>query len=169
MFDWDSDYESVIDGQPDALAELLPAAVLAAPTPSILSRLRGVAGRSLMGVAVVAGLAVAGSVQMQGGPVLQEMRTLMALPMQMLGWDDSVMPEGLLAYDQAQYDNFRYGIAGFSDSELLAYARETQAMVAGDGLLAAYSRDALLLTYREMNRRGLDQIVILSRVAYPQM
>lgn len=162
MFDWDRDYDSVVERSAAESGIVIHAEpAVSAPAPGrverLTSRLRGAAGRSLMAVAVVLGLGAAGSTALllQDAPSLYRLQAALAVPLQFLGLDDSAMPAELIAYDQTQYDNFRHGIARFSDTDLAAYARSAEATLAGDSALEAFTRDALFLTYREMERRGL--------------
>lgn len=79
------------------------------------------------------------------------------------------MPAELLAYDRAQFDNFRRGIANFSDAELLEYARATEADLARvRGVQSDYVLDALLLTSHEIERRGLSSPTLSARLRASQ-
>ena len=160
MFDWDRDYDSVVERRAEDSGISLPAAAIEAPSPwtsRVGQRLQGMAGRALMSMAVVLSLGAAGTTALvlQDAPAARHVTAALALPLYWLGLDDSRMPEELLAYDQTQYDNFRHGIARFSDADLLTYVHHAEASLAGDSGLAAFTRDALFLSYREMDRRGL--------------
>lgn len=88
------------------------------------------------------------------------------VPFRVLGLDDSRMPPGLLVYDQAQPDRFRQGIVRFSDEELLEFARTTQHDLGAGGAMAAAAHDSLLLTRREIGRRGLPLPLTTLRDAF---
>ncbi len=156
MFDWDSHYEDVV------AATVLPEVTEAEAAPRLkrwASRGRALAGRWAMAAAVAAGLFAAGtgvSMIPRDAPGAW-LSAVSRQTMQVLGLDDSAMPAGLLAYDQAQFDRFRHGIAGFTDSELLDFARVTQRDLNGVNTMAAYTHDALLLTHLEIDRRGLHR------------
>ncbi|MFN4099883.1 MAG: hypothetical protein ACK4GT_08905, partial [Pararhodobacter sp.] len=142
MFDWDTDYEGVVESRVLCVHER------AAPaTASLRQRLTGglggLAGRCVMAGVVALGLAGAALVTVPGAPV-PVFAMLVSWPAQA-----PAMPDGLHAYDHSQFINFHRGIARFSDADLLNYARETERTLAGDNPMAAFTRDALFLTHGE--------------------
>ena len=165
MFDWDTQYEDVVT------ATAFPIVIETDATPRLkrwVRRSRALAGRWVMAAAVAAGMFGAGTGALMVPRDAPEhwLASITELTMQVLGHDDSAMPSGLLAYDQAQFDRFRHGIAGFTDSELLDFARVTQRDLSGANVMAAYTHDALLLAHLEIDRRGLHRPLASLRDAF---
>lgn len=161
MFDWDKHYDDVVASAPIAVAP-----VARQPEPgSRLTRWAGgvkaLAGRWAMAGAVALCLGAAGFGALLVPPEAPGRWYSAALGWSAarLGFDDPTMPAELLAYDQAQYDNFRRGITRFSNAELLDFLRVTQRELNGRNVMAAYTQDALFLTQREIDRRGLTRPV----------
>ena len=157
MFNWDDDYETLV-AEKKVILRSVPATD--ATRQSKRERVRDFARRAaLPGVVAVALAAVAAGVQFlpasNNGTVFASIAQLPAL---VFGGGDAVMPEALQAYDQSQYDHFRRGIVGFSDADLLEYARSTQASLHGaDAVMGGFLMDALFLAEREIDRRGLPR------------
>jgi hypothetical protein len=169
MFDWDTHYDEVVadatEGKTDAAGDPAP------ERASWAQRARAFAGRWAMAAAVAVGMSAAGTGALlvpRDAPErwMAQASAWSTTLLGAVGLDDSALPEGLLAYDQAQYDRFRRGIARFSDDELLDYARTTQRDLNGSNVMAAYTHDALFLTQREIERRGLNRPVASLRDAF---
>ncbi|MCA0203747.1 hypothetical protein [Pararhodobacter sp.] len=156
MFDWDKHYDDVVATAPVMVTPV------AQPEPGSrwtrwAGGARAFAGRWAMAgaVALCLGAAGFGALMVPPGAPGRWYSAAMGWSAVRLGLDDPTMPAELLAYDQAQYDNFRRGIARFSDAELLDFLRVTQRELNGRNVMAAYTQDALFLTQREIDRRGL--------------
>ena len=164
MFNWDADYDDLVKDRAvliAATADLQPEAAGAAPSlreraASLVSHLQGFAGKWAMAGAVALMLGALGTtaafVPRAGGDVSLASFTDWSLGI--LGLAEP-MPEGLLAYEQPQFDNFRRGIARFSDAELIDYLRAAQRDLDAGSPTADFTRDALFLAHREVERRGL--------------
>lgn len=157
MFNWDEDYETLVTTSTVVLRDIPADAPQATPW---LTRVRDIARRAMMPALVALGLtAVAAGVQFvpsfNNGAALSSLTQWSSL---VFGDGDVVMPDALHTYDQSQYDRFRHGIAGFSDADLLDYARTTQASLIGAGdVMGGFLMDALYLAEREIDRRGLPR------------
>ena len=144
MFDWDQD----IDDLTAQRSVARPVAPVAAPPGRGRIR-RALVTLGLPLVVVGALFAAPGLAPARSDPAMASFG-LSRLSM------DTALPDGLLSYDQAQYDNFRRGIQRFSDSELLAFAAATRRDQANPRLtLASWDLDALRLADLEIARRGL--------------
>lgn len=145
MFDWDQDFDEVVT------RHSLPGVQAAHPVAQPTGRIR----RALLALGVPA-IAMAALLAAPSFAPADTRATFAAFGFSRLAMDPG-MPEGLLSYDQAQYDNFRHGIARFSDSELLAFAAATRRDQANPRLTPAdWDLDALRLTDLEIVRRGLQ-------------
>lgn len=138
MFDWDQDCDTVTSA---------PATAPVASASADQGRLR----RGLMALGVPLGVVAALFI----APASPN-AALAGFALSRLS-PEPAMPAGLLSYDRDRYDNFRSGIARFSDSEVLAYAAATRRDQANPRLIFAdWDRDALHLTELEITRRGLQ-------------
>lgn len=151
MFDWDQDCDNVTSA---------PATAPVASASPDRGRLR----RGLMSLGVplvvVAALFIA-----PGFAPASPNAALAGFALSRLS-PEPAMPAGLLSYDRDRYDNFRSGIARFSDSEVLAYAAATRRDQANPRLIFAdWDRDALHLTELEITRRGL-QVPVAAGAAF---
>lgn len=145
MFDWDQDFDDVTSSRrlPQAAAP-----VVAAPRRGHIRRALITLGLPV--VVVVALFAAPSFAPASSGAALGGFG-LSRLTL------DAGMPDGLLSYDQTQYDNFCRGIVRFSNSELLAFAAATRRDQANARrVIASWDRDALRLADREIARRGLQ-------------
>ncbi len=153
MFDWDEDYESLVAPVGVTVAAL-------APRRSVIDALGDGARRLALAALVALALGVAGAAALIGPA---DIRAQVAS----LGWmwgTQAAMPAALLHYEQSQFDNFRRGIAGFSDADLLGYANSLQRdLHSAGGLMTGFTRDALYLAQMEIDRRGLQRPVVLLR------
>lgn len=155
MFDWDQDFDDVIKTRP------IPVAVPAVQPGS--GRIRRALLTFGMPLAVVAALWGANH-STPGGPMV----AVSAVGL-MSFLSPVSMPDGLLTYDQSHFDNFRAGIARFSDAELLAYAVATQRDHAESRLADRdWAHDMLILTRQEIDRRGLVQPPAMAALSVPE-
>ncbi len=145
MFDWDRDFEAVVQRQLDGVTPT------AAPTRQRPLIRRGVAA---LGVAVIGIAMLTASL-----PIAPGRAATMAMAIVWPGFTAAdPMPDDLLAYERAQFDSFRRGIARFSDADLIGFAEVTQRSF-GDATdpMTAYSVDAVSLALHEIERRGLSR------------
>jgi len=153
MFDWDADYEGVVQSRVIAIQGN------GDHKPARPSRHRLIAGVVALALALGTGAAVL--VTLPAGPSIPGLAAMVRWPAQ-----TPALPAGLHAYDHSQFLNFHRGIARFSDAELLSYARETERSLTGDNPMAAFTRDALFLAQREIDRRGLRRPLGSLRAAF---
>jgi len=153
MFDWDNDVDSLTRRNVAPLAE---------PTVEKTGALRSLASRWLAPVAVVIGLAAAG----QSVFDLDLLPTNQAVSLSSAGGlraalfqtVEDTAPVELIIYQDMQYASFMRGIVQFKDADLLSYASATaRELETGDDLMVPYQLDALWLTNREIERRGLTR------------
>lgn len=155
MFDWDKDFEEVTTTRP-----------VIAPVAVAPSAHRGRIRRALLTYAmplVVVGALWTATQQTAAAPGVAfagvSMLGLLSTP---------VMPEGLRSYDQTQFDNFRAGIARFSDADLLAYAVATHRDHVESRLADQdWAHDMLILTNQEIDRRGLQRPSVMAALDAP--
>ncbi|MCB1397236.1 MAG: hypothetical protein H6898_02920 [Rhodobacter sp.] len=149
MFDWDSDYEGVVETK-----------VLARAGETGNGFIRGILTRWVAPLAVVAGLSLAGSLTVgtETGRFLSA--SLGQAGAFLFGTRIEEPPADLIAYGPEQFHNFMRGVAGFSNEDLLTFAAVTQR---GLGDLSnpstPFMLDVLFLTYREIERRGMARPV----------
>ena len=168
MFNWDSDYDDLVEDRSDLLRRETPSPTKAGIAPgsslrdraaSVVANFRGFAGKWAMAGAVAVMLGALGTtavfVPRDGGPSVAAFAEW-SLALVGLGGQ---MPEGLLAYEQAQFDNFRRGISGFTDADLFDYLRANQRDLEAGSPTSDFTRDALFLAHREVERRGLPMPV----------
>ncbi|MCB1389409.1 MAG: hypothetical protein KDK12_09785 [Rhodobacteraceae bacterium] len=156
MFDWDTHYDDVV-GPAAGHEQAEPAEDTRALLRRWALELRSLVGHWAMAgiVALALGAIGSGAMMLPREAPARWLSAATQWSAGVLGLDDSARPAELLAYDQAQYDRFRRGIARFSDTDLLDYIRVTQHDLNGANPMAAYTHDALYLAQREVERRGL--------------
>lgn len=126
--------------------------------------LRSFAARWLAPLAVIAGIALAGQSVFRLDAMFGAQNVASASVGGLRGafpalFQDT-MPTDLVAYDESQYRNFSQGIARFSNADLLEYAATTARDLRGiEDPMTPFLLDVLLLTHREIDRRGLTRPV----------
>lgn len=152
MFDWDRDFEEVTAAR--CLANRAASTAIAAPNRGRIRRALMTVGLPLV---MVGALFTAPTFAPASSDAVFGAFGLSHLTL------EPAMPTGLLSYDQAQFDNFRQGIARFTDSELLAHAAASRRDAVNPRLtMADWDLDALRLTELEIARRGLRMPVSVS-------
>lgn len=154
MFDWDRDVDTLVAPSACPLYTAVPACVRRSrPVARAACVVLGIAGLVMLGESVFHFAPAAGGMS----PARAATGGLRA------AFQPAVvdqMPEDLLVYEPYQYENFMRGIVKFSDLELLAYVATTmrdlsQEPGARRGPMEPYLMDVLMLTNREIERRGL--------------
>lgn len=154
MFDWDTDFDAVVEER-----RIAPVTSRATETRGVL---RCALTRWAAPLAVVAGLALAGSLVMGPQTAVGRFASASVGHAQALLFGAPVEepPAELIAYGPEQFHNFMRGIAAFSDADLLTFASSTQQSLGDHANPAtAFQLDVLFLTYREIERRGMARPV----------
>lgn len=153
MFDWDKDQDDILERT---------AIEMPAETAEESGYLRATLSRWLAPAAVICGIALAGhSVFRVDLPFLgaeYASASVGGLRATLFRAPENEMPSDLIVYGADQYENFMQGIVRFSDTDLLQYAATTERDLQQiQTTMTPYMLDALLLTQREIERRGLSR------------
>jgi len=153
MFDWDSDQDQILE-KTDVTKPAEP--------DSRGGYWRATATRWLAPAAVILGIALAGqSVFRLNLPFVDAeyaTASVGGLRAALIRGSDGAMPDDLIVYGADQYQNFMAGIVRFSNTDLLEYAATTaRDLQRIDTAMTPYMLDALALTYREIENRGLSR------------
>lgn len=158
MFDWDKDFDDTV----------APRRIEAREDRAETRRtLHGAATRWLAPAAVIAGLALAGVLVIDRGEGAVGRAALAGTVAGSLvglvpGLRADRPPADLIAYGPEQYANFMRSIGRFSDADLLTYADATlRDMDDRADAATPFVLDVLLLTTREIDRRGLSRPVAM--------
>ncbi|MGY6706641.1 hypothetical protein [Roseinatronobacter sp.] len=152
MFDWDADYDDLVHGnQTNTTSDARPEVSGANDAPPHMGRVA--LGAALLCAAFIA-LFPSKSGTASGSAVAFAMMSPFVV---MDDMDHLAMPVGLRVYSESEFRRFQAGVAGISDSDVIAYARLTKADLvhAKNGLGADALNDVLILLQLEMDRRGL--------------
>lgn len=167
MFDWDRDYEDVVQNQTIRVRRDPDENGAAKPWywQSLASRivLPAVAAVGIM-VALFMGNQWVGSATATTQISAAIFGSGSVTPAQQA----ITMPSNMRVYEQADFDRFMVRMASISDTDLVQYSHAMQRDLGdGMGVMAPYQTDALTLTRLEMTRRGLLQSASRPTIATP--